>query len=325
MLSFFKNNCRGISSPLAFCPWCSRVGVSAARLFRFANLLNKTARFKSLKKVIGSIAMSLGPLNSVVTLAMLFLFIFAVGGLQLYGLNLPGHDRINFRSFPSAFLTTFIMFTGDGWSGIMFKFIAEEGYWNLPFFLIFIIYGLFGISLLILATLISKFECGSKEDFSMENVIPLGAMMREIRVFVTALQKGSLKKRLKRERKLADLRARGLAPPEEVEIKEVEEKKDEKKGVATKKLTKAEKEEEKKLLDAEKFVVVKSAAQKDADAAKEQYFIMASTTILKEHPAVILNRCALETQEQVLYVSYNPTSCALGLIFCFIVMLNRSQ
>lgn len=49
------------------------------------------------------------------------LFVFAVGGLQLYGLNLPGEDRINFRDFPHAILTVFIMFTGDGWSQIMYK------------------------------------------------------------------------------------------------------------------------------------------------------------------------------------------------------------
>ena len=263
--------------------------------------MNKSARFKSLKLIVTSIANSLGPLNSVVALALLFLFIFAVGGLQLYGLNLPGHDRINYKDFPGAFLTTFIMFTGDGWSGIMFKYIAEEGYWNLPFFLMFMIYGLFGISLLILATLISKFDCGSLDDFSMDNVIPLKELIEDINKIITALMKGSEKKRLKRERKLADLRARGLAPPEVVveEAKEEEKKGDEKKAGSSKRLTKAEKEGEKKLLEAENAVVVVSAAQKEADAAKEQYFIMASTTILKEHPSITLNRCALETQAQV--------------------------
>ena len=52
---------------------------------------------------------------------------FAVGGLQLYGLLLPGEDRLNFRDFPNSILTLFIMFTGDGWAYIMYKIKDSQG------------------------------------------------------------------------------------------------------------------------------------------------------------------------------------------------------
>jgi hypothetical protein len=125
-------------------------GISAVRLFRLANLINKSARFKSLKLIVGSIVSSFGPLTSAVSLLSLFLFIFAVGGLQLFGSSLPGHDRLNFRDFPSALLTVFVMFTGD-WSPVMYKIASVEGHWSMLFFFLFVIYGLLSLSMLILA------------------------------------------------------------------------------------------------------------------------------------------------------------------------------
>jgi hypothetical protein len=102
--------------------------------------------------------------------------VFAVGGLQLYGLLLPGEDRLNFRDFPNSILTVFIMFTGDGWAYIMYKIMDSEGESHALFFVIFVIYGMFGLSMLILATLISKFDCGDREDFKLGAVIPFDAI-----------------------------------------------------------------------------------------------------------------------------------------------------
>ena len=126
-------------------------GISSVRLFRSASLLNKSVRFKSLKLIINSIVASIRPLLSAMLLLSLFIFIFAVGGLQIFGSNLPGHDRLNFRDFPSSLLTVFIIFTGDDWSSVMYKIASEEGHTSMLFFLCFIIFGTLTLSMLPLA------------------------------------------------------------------------------------------------------------------------------------------------------------------------------
>jgi hypothetical protein len=126
-------------------------GISSLRIFRLASLLSKSSRFESLKLIIGSIVSSIKPLLSAVLLLSLFIFIFAVGGLQIFGTNLPGHDRLNFRDFPSSLLTVFIMFTGDDWSSVMYKVASEEGRTSMLFFLCFIIFGTLTLSMLPLA------------------------------------------------------------------------------------------------------------------------------------------------------------------------------
>jgi len=292
-------------------------GISAARLFRLANLVNKSTRFRSLKIIISSISYSLGPLSGVVSLAMLFLFVFAVGGMQLYGLNLSGDSRLHFQDFSHAMMTVFVMFTGDGWSQIMYKIMDEEGLGNSIFFVFFIIYGMFGLSMLILATLISKFDCGTREDFSLAKVLPIGEIWGELKQFLVSLQKGSKRAQLRKQRQLEDLRRRGLAPPEKKEGDNVESTGDAAKdakrkaeaeaaaaakiaGKGVKKLTKAEKEALKKAEEEQEAAAYVSPRDKLVMEAKSTYFVQAEHTLLSEHPAVTLRICAEESQAQII-------------------------
>ena len=289
--------------------------VAAARLFRIANLVSKGTRFKSLQIIINSIQNSIGPLSGVVTLAFLFLFVFAVGGMQLYGKNLPGYDRLHFRDFSHSILTVFVMFTGDGWSDIMYKIMAEEGESQAIFFVIFSIYGMFGLSMLILATLISKFDCGTKEDFAFGNVLPIGELYAVVARGVELLKKGSKRKQLRRQRILEDLRRRGLAPPEDKEEKtdgELDPEKEAKRKAEaeaaaaakalkerTKKMTKAEKEAEKQRMKEADMGFFVSDRDKQTQEAQKRYFVQAEHCLLDDHPSLVLRRCAEQTQEQI--------------------------
>jgi len=271
-------------------------GANAARFFRIINLVNKSTRVDSLKKIIVSIQNSLGPLSGVVILASIFLFVFAVGSIQLYGLNLSPSDRLHFRDFPHAMLTVFVLFTGDGWSTIMYKILYEEGPSNVLFFVVFVVYGMFGLSMLILATLISKFDCGEKDDFSLSNVLPFHAFVEEVKKRIDDFRTGGEKVKRKKEKELADLRRRGLIQEEEQteEEKRLEEKRLKAEEEEKKKQAAKEKEEQKK-----KDLIVLTDRQKETTKAKNFYFVQADNTLLKEHPSVSLRLCAAETQEQV--------------------------
>ena len=302
--------------------WYDIAGASAAKFFRLANIAAKSGRVESLKKIINSIAQSLGPLSGVVSLAFIFLFVFAVGGLQLYGLLLPGEDRLNFRDFPNAIFTTFVMFTGDGWSYVMYKIMwAEDNQSHCIFFVIFIIYGMFGLSMLILATLISKFDCGNREDFKLSAVLPFDAISDACRGFILTMREGGARKRVKRKKMLEDMKRRGLLEDSDEE----EDDGGKKEGNGSKsKDDKGDGKEGKEGADGkggkgnaagkkddpkEKAVggtakggakeKPKTIREQKIEEAKEMYFIQKEHCFSQDHPSLILRKCAEDTAEQI--------------------------
>lgn len=120
-------------------------GINAARMLRIVNVLSKTRRVKSLRKIISSIKKSLSPLAGILALTMLYLFIFATGGMQIYGQELQARDRLNFQTFPRAILTVFVLFTGDGWARFMYQIMAAVGNYHAWFFVVFMVFGTFGM------------------------------------------------------------------------------------------------------------------------------------------------------------------------------------
>ena len=76
---------------------------------------------KSMQEILHSIGKTSVPLANVTLLVLLFLGVFTVGALHLYGTTIPEHERLNMKSFFHASITIMVMFTGDGWSDIMFK------------------------------------------------------------------------------------------------------------------------------------------------------------------------------------------------------------
>jgi hypothetical protein len=106
---------------------------------------------------------------------------------------------------------------------------------------------------------------------------------------VVHFTQGNAKVRTKRDRKLADLRRRGLIPEE---VKPEEEKEEEEKSVAEKKNFKRD------ATEAEKDTIApKTLRELEVEAAKEAYFIQSDKTVLKYHPAVTLKRSADEVLE----------------------------
>jgi len=67
---------------------------------------------------------------SLLFLLFLFILIFALLGMQLFGgqFNLPGGTpETNFNTFPIALLTVFQILTGEDWNEVMYQGIISQG------------------------------------------------------------------------------------------------------------------------------------------------------------------------------------------------------
>jgi len=102
---------------------------------------------------------------------------------------------------------------------------------------------------------------------------------------------GSSKARKKKERMLADLRRRGLAPEEEKPEDETKE---------TVEMVPDKKNNGKIIDQTEKDIPpAKTKRQLEFEATKDDYFIQSHMTVLSDHPALILKRSADEAHETI--------------------------
>merc|ERR1711871_808873 len=78
--------------------------------------------------------------------------------------------------------------------------MAAGGKMDAMFFVIFTMFGSFGLGFLILATLVSKFDCGDKEDFTFSKVMPINEAYEWFKKFLRSLKDGGERKVLRRKR-----------------------------------------------------------------------------------------------------------------------------
>ena len=68
-------------------------------------------------------AQGMGP---VLLLLVLFMFIFTIMGMQLFGTYESGDDFMRFDTFTVAFLQCFYVITGEAWINIMYQVRAHR-------------------------------------------------------------------------------------------------------------------------------------------------------------------------------------------------------
>ena len=98
------------------------------RLFRTARLLRLVRRAETLRRAFSTLIASLPSLWNIGALLVCTFFVFTIMGMQLFG-SIPVaetvsgsaiHRRQNFRTFPAALQTVWIVTTGDSWEGPMY-------------------------------------------------------------------------------------------------------------------------------------------------------------------------------------------------------------
>eukprot|EP00939_MAST-03C_sp_MAST-3C-sp1_P000527 g527.t1 len=98
------------------------------RTFRVLRIFRLVRSAKELRKLINTLIISLPQLSNVAMLLALFLFIFAVMGVQMFAkiaFEEAYNEHANFQTFPTAVLTLLRATTGENWNGMMYDMGAQ--------------------------------------------------------------------------------------------------------------------------------------------------------------------------------------------------------
>ncbi|VDD78005.1 unnamed protein product [Mesocestoides corti] len=111
------------------------LGVSVFRCARLLRVFKVTRYWNSLRNLVGSLLASMRSIASLLVLLFLFIVIFALLGMQIFGgrfnfLSLR-KPRSNFDNFYQALTTVFQILTGEDWNEAMYMGI--KSYSNQPF------------------------------------------------------------------------------------------------------------------------------------------------------------------------------------------------
>lgn len=95
------------------------------RVFRVLRVARLLRGLKSMIQIINVISRSISSFIYLALLLLLFVFIYALLGMQIFGgaftdPEVVGTIRYNYDSFLNAFITSFIMLTTENWNSIMF-------------------------------------------------------------------------------------------------------------------------------------------------------------------------------------------------------------
>ena len=141
------------------------------RLFRAARLVKLMKRYYAVRKLLSTVSQSWEALLNVGFFVMVWLVIFAVMGIHLYGYDnevfeRDGLPRDNFHNFPRALLTSYVVLTGEDWSPLMYNYIRAFG-WNAAVYFVFMfIMTNFVLTNLFVAVILENFSVA--EDMKLE-------------------------------------------------------------------------------------------------------------------------------------------------------------
>ncbi|KAL2104069.1 hypothetical protein ACEWY4_000937 [Coilia grayii] len=114
----------------------SPLGVSVMRCMRLLRLLKVTKNWTSLSNLIASLLNSVRSIACLLLLLFLFIVIFSLIGMQVFGGKFNFSDgvlrRSNFNNFPQALISVFQVLTGEDWDAIMYDGIMAHGGPSFP-------------------------------------------------------------------------------------------------------------------------------------------------------------------------------------------------
>ncbi|XP_077996994.1 muscle calcium channel subunit alpha-1-like [Glandiceps talaboti] len=113
------------------------IGISVLRCVRLLRVFKATRYWASLRNLVASLLNSLRSIASLLLLLFLFILIFALLGMQVFGgrfnFNKTEYKpRSNFDNFWQSLLTVFQVLTGEDWNEVMYDGIQAYGGVNSP-------------------------------------------------------------------------------------------------------------------------------------------------------------------------------------------------
>ncbi|XP_069795822.1 voltage-dependent L-type calcium channel subunit alpha-1D-like isoform X10 [Narcine bancroftii] len=109
----------------------SPLGISVFRCVRLLRIFKVTRHWQSLSNLVASLLNSMRSIASLLLLLFLFIIIFSLLGMQLFGGKFNFDEtqtkRSTFDNFPQALLTVFQILTGEDWNMVMYDGIMAYG------------------------------------------------------------------------------------------------------------------------------------------------------------------------------------------------------
>uniref|UniRef100_A0A8C4NY89 Voltage-dependent L-type calcium channel subunit alpha n=1 Tax=Dicentrarchus labrax TaxID=13489 RepID=A0A8C4NY89_DICLA len=162
------------------------IGISVLRCIRLLRIFKMTRHWAALSDLVNSLLNSMKAICSLLLLLFLFLIIFALLGMQLFGGKFNFDEtqmkRSTFDSFPQALLTCFQILTGEDWNAVMYDGIMAYGGPIFPnmvvciYFVILFVCGNYILLNVFLAIAVDNLAGGGgKKEFSgpKEKIVPI--------------------------------------------------------------------------------------------------------------------------------------------------------
>ncbi|XP_069499722.1 voltage-dependent L-type calcium channel subunit alpha-1D isoform X1 [Ambystoma mexicanum] len=109
----------------------SPLGISVFRCVRLLRIFKVTRHWASLSNLVASLLNSMKSIASLLLLLFLFIIIFSLLGMQLFGGKFNFDEtqtkRSTFDNFPQSLLTVFQILTGEDWNAVMYDGIIAYG------------------------------------------------------------------------------------------------------------------------------------------------------------------------------------------------------
>uniref|UniRef100_A0A672LFL8 Voltage-dependent L-type calcium channel subunit alpha n=1 Tax=Sinocyclocheilus grahami TaxID=75366 RepID=A0A672LFL8_SINGR len=109
----------------------SPLGISVFRCVRLLRIFKVTRHWASLSNLVASLLNSMKSIASLLLLLFLFIIIFSLLGMQVFGGKFNFDEtqtkRSTFDNFPQALLTVFQILTGEDWNAVMYDGIMAYG------------------------------------------------------------------------------------------------------------------------------------------------------------------------------------------------------
>lgn len=141
-------------------------GVSALRSFRLLRVFKLARSWTSLNELLTTTMNTLPRLGPFTVVLLLFMFIYSLLGMQLFGGKLGVGDEVprsNYDDLLWSFTTTFQVLSGENWNEVMYDTVRFTGWGAALYFISLICVGSYVVLNMFLGILIDNF-CNDDDD-----------------------------------------------------------------------------------------------------------------------------------------------------------------
>ena len=140
------------------------INPSFLRAFRLMRVFKLARSWAGLRSILACVLKSLEPVSQLLGLFALILFIFALLGVQLFGLKFtpergfPEPPRTNYDTTVDALMTVFVVMSGENWNDVWADTKLAVGAWCAAYYILMVVVGNYVVLNLFVAILLSGLE-----------------------------------------------------------------------------------------------------------------------------------------------------------------------